>query len=726
MATQLDAFSESNRTDDHGFFGVASSIPSLYGQSATVGTAAKLESVKFYLKKNDPSDGFTPYGQLRAHIYDNFTGTPGTNAVPTGSAYATSDPVSVSSIGTSSFQLYTFAFSGAQAKDLAPGTYFVAIDRYTLNDNLNGYGGNGVYVGTGFTDDGNGCNYTSGSSWQTDTHDIVFRLYGDLLAPVADFSASSTSGTTSLSVDFTDASTNSPTSWAWDFGDGATSTSQNPTHTFGPGLFTVTLTATNAYGSDAEAKTALIHVTAVIGLDDAVSSESVPSPTVVAMDPPGPPALDWAALGREDEKHYIYKVYKPDGTFVGIWKDVKDDPQFTHRINTPGTTMTVRLARSADTLVETREPLVTAAGEQIVTIDDVPMVVTSMSNNTVGTDTDVELNYRVDIDVIYGGFDPLVTVDGEQIVTEAGEPIVVGYGAPNGTRVFSGYVMDYEAVYGEKAGVTVTLASHGAELSQELVRDGDTTTVTFDSSNSLDTQLKAILDTEPGVLSYSTASIAATGITDASKFVLNTKLEAIESLFERTAEGWYWYADVAENTVYLRPTSATPDHYFLLGYHIKSLALRRSIEQLRNAVYFVGGDVADVPIYKKYEDATSQTAWRRVVYRLIDRRYSVATSMQKRADKEMSLYKNPVYVTTLEISSAKYDIETIKLGQVVGFRNFNNWIDGLSLQVVGLTYSPSVLTIDLGMVLETTGQLATDLEQRVLDESTQNIPDTPS
>ena len=41
-------------------------------------------------------------------------------------------------------------------------------------------------------------------------------------APVADFTASPSSGNGPLTVRFTDTSLNAPTMWYWDFGDGAT------------------------------------------------------------------------------------------------------------------------------------------------------------------------------------------------------------------------------------------------------------------------------------------------------------------------------------------------------------------------------------------------------------------------------------------------------------------------------------------------------------------------
>ncbi|OPZ45103.1 MAG: PKD domain protein [Euryarchaeota archaeon ADurb.BinA087] len=82
-------------------------------------------------------------------------------------------------------------------------------------------------------------------------------------APVANFTANTTSGYVPLTVQFTDLSTGIPTSWAWDFeNDGSTdSTAQNPEYTYpSVGNYTVKLTVTNPSGSTSEIKTDYIRV----------------------------------------------------------------------------------------------------------------------------------------------------------------------------------------------------------------------------------------------------------------------------------------------------------------------------------------------------------------------------------------------------------------------------------------------------------------------------------
>ncbi len=103
----------------------------------------------------------------------------------------------------------------------------------------------------------------TGYNFNTDNMAVV-RIKPPSAAPVADFSASTTTPAIGGSVTFTDYSTNSPTSWSWAFqgGSPATSTSQNPgTITYAAaGVYQVSLTVSNANGTDTKVKTQYINV----------------------------------------------------------------------------------------------------------------------------------------------------------------------------------------------------------------------------------------------------------------------------------------------------------------------------------------------------------------------------------------------------------------------------------------------------------------------------------
>jgi PGF-pre-PGF domain-containing protein len=79
------------------------------------------------------------------------------------------------------------------------------------------------------------------------------------ILPVADFSASSTSGYAPLSVQFTDASQNAA-GWSWDFGDGTNSTVQSPAHTYNAvGTYTITQTVSNVNGTASKQATVTVQ-----------------------------------------------------------------------------------------------------------------------------------------------------------------------------------------------------------------------------------------------------------------------------------------------------------------------------------------------------------------------------------------------------------------------------------------------------------------------------------
>jgi PKD repeat protein len=93
--------------------------------------------------------------------------------------------------------------------------------------------------------------------------------------PVADFSATPTSGPAPLEVSFSDESTGHVSSWAWDFGDGGTSTQRNPSHMYdNPGNYKVKLTVEGSGGTDSKVRNNYINVqNSLSGLEVSTASE---------------------------------------------------------------------------------------------------------------------------------------------------------------------------------------------------------------------------------------------------------------------------------------------------------------------------------------------------------------------------------------------------------------------------------------------------------------------
>jgi len=94
--------------------------------------------------------------------------------------------------------------------------------------------------------------------------------------PVANFTASATTGTAPLAMNFANTSTGSITSYAWSFGDGTTSTAKAPSHVYSSaGVYAVSLTVTGSGGSNTKTIPNYVTVKAPAGVD--ATSPTVPS-----------------------------------------------------------------------------------------------------------------------------------------------------------------------------------------------------------------------------------------------------------------------------------------------------------------------------------------------------------------------------------------------------------------------------------------------------------------
>ena len=174
------------------------------------------------------------------------------------------------------------------------------------------------------------------------------------VAPIAGFSANTTSGFAPLTVAFTDASTGTgPLTYQWDFTNNGTvdATTKNATHTYASaGTYTVNLTVTNAAGSDSEVKTNYITVTAApvtpVAAFSANTTSGVAPLTVAFTDTSTGAVTSWAW------------DFTNDGTVDATTKNA------THTYASAGTytvNLTVTNAAGSDSEVKTNYITVTTA-----------------------------------------------------------------------------------------------------------------------------------------------------------------------------------------------------------------------------------------------------------------------------------------------------------------------------------------------------------------------------
>jgi hypothetical protein len=429
------------------------------------------------------------------------------------------------------------------------------------------------------------------------------------------------------------------------------------------------------------------------------------------------------------QKDYEYRVFTHSGGFIGIWHDVTNDFEYEQSINQNASELIVKLGRSPENRTVKQEPLQDHLGANILDHNSQVIYVPTETANAVGPDTDVDHNYNVDVYAFYGGYEALLDHNSNVVTDENGDPILVQFGFPNGKRVYSGYIVDYDLIFGEEAGVEVRVVPHATEMNDHVFKtiSGDTT-VTYASQDPV-TMVRDAMDryiTEGGKMTYTATTMPLTGQVSSYPFKLQTTREVVDNAIELLPVGYYHVLDPSDNTVYLLQKASTPQHIFKYGYHIMNLRLKKSISQLVNDVYFSGGDTGSgTYLYKHYEDTTSQSTYRRGLERLSDSRVTLATSAQTLSQSKINSFKDPRYRTTVVIPDTKYDIESIRLGEMVGFGNTGSFIDNLVLQVVTKKPRKHYVILELDMLIPSDNKRLEEIKRNILSEQIRDIPVAP-
>ena len=475
-------------------------------------------------------------------------------------------------------------------------------------------------------------------------------------------------------------------------------------------------------------------ITAVIGLIQAGNFEEETQTTTVRFDnfniiSSGLPDSNLINIKSIDRKEYSYKIYDSGGEFIGEWKDVTSELEYSQELNSPGSAIEVELARNSDTLFRTFDNRVTVAGDTRTTVAGDTRVASTKTANSIGAGTDVELGHKVEVYVFYGSQAIRQTVEHNTRVTVSGDVRVSDIGAPNGRRKFIGYISRYKLNYGESESVRVTLFSYGAELDNYILNDAGATTVSY-TSDSPSNIFKDVLDkftADGGVVDYDANSVQNADTVVSYTFRTNTVKEAIDKSLELAPTDWYWYLDMGTNIMHFKEKSVTPQHTFVLGKHFKRLDLEKTLEDLVNHVYFMGGDSGSGSnLLKEYSDNTSIASYGEGLNRYSDNRVTDTDSAEIIAQSLIDRNKDPVYRTQITILDTVYDIENINPGEIVGFTNFNNFIDGLRLQIVGISYEPNSVTLQLGSLLPSVPKRVQDIKRNLALQETENNPASPS
>ncbi len=130
-------------------------------------------------------------------------------------------------------------------------------------------------------------------------------------------------------------------------------------------------------------------------------------------------------------------------------------------------------------------------------------------------------------------------------------------------------------------------------------------------------------------------------------------------------------------------------------------------------------------IFKRYIDTASITAYRRGLARIQDNRISVEESADIIALSQIERQNEPRYRSQITISNGAYNIRSIKLGQLIGFRNFGNYVDSVTMQIVRIDYQPDQVTLQLDTLLPSVPKRLEDIKRNLNQSDVEDNPDAP-
>lgn len=258
-----------------------------------------------------------------------------------------------------------------------------------------------------------------------------------------------------------------------------------------------------------------------------------------------------------------------------------------------------------------------------------------------------------------------------------------------------------------------------SDLYFKTYKNAGATTAVFTSQDPVTGIGASVMDRyklQGGRVTYDLTTISATGLSVPYTFNTQTVAQGMQTIKNLSPYDFYYYVDIGDSILNFKERSSTADFVVTKGVHVQSLNIVASIENLKNSFYFSGGDDGSgFNLYRHYSDATSIGYYGPRVGIQSDGRVTLTTTADAIGQSFVQENKDEQFQTVLTIVDDSMDITLIKPGLTIGFNGFGNFVDSLILQVVRLSYTPSLMTLTLGILPP---KVNPKLEQAVKDLQT--------
>lgn len=247
-------------------------------------------------------------------------------------------------------------------------------------------------------------------------------------------------------------------------------------------------------------------------------------------------------------------------------------------------------------------------------------------------------------------------------------------------------------------------------------------------------------------------AINSTGTTATYTFQANTIREGFDICVKLSPQYWYFWLD-ADNQINFKIANFEEiDHQLYIGKQISAVRMTKSIENLCNRVFFMGG--GNPNLYKMYERTSSQSEWGLREKYLKDERVTVDATASLLATSYLDNHDHPISEIEIEVVDSNidpingYDIERFKPGDIIRClhpemeKRNTNWDEaywdvdywdfdvryalGQPHQILEINYEFNKCILKLSAKLEDFQKRIEDVKRNLDETAKQNLPSAPS
>lgn len=222
--------------------------------------------------------------------------------------------------------------------------------------------------------------------------------------------------------------------------------------------------------------------------------------------------------------------------------------------------------------------------------------------------------------------------------------------------------------------------------------------VSFDYSGTITGLVETVFDvTESAYSPLFIEDVDEPGYNVTMNVTLDTTKDVLENA-QKLSPARYWYSvDLGTGGYRLKEYPTEADHTLVLGRDFTGFKLKNSISDIVNDFVFTGGDIneAQDKLSIRTIDDESIGLYKRGLEIQSNEKVTTYASAQLISDYEIESNNAPRQTTEIIIPASKYDIETIRTGDLIKIFNTNNDLLTAGLQVANTQYTPYKVTISL-------------------------------